>query len=258
MSLENYFLQHIKDSCILTIGAKRTGKSFLALRVLNRCIQSKLFDEYHLVLPQMNGEQNDSYSFLRQYGKNVFIYGKYHDLILEKVDKIRQNKSVFFLIDDATGQLGRSQEALAHIFSTSRHGKNGGSCCWIISHVCKCATKSVRGTTDMVFLTTVFNEEILEDVYMNFLSTKYKIEGKKFADFEKECFSHDSKYRQLLICRDDHNRIATDFNVSDWNILQDKLEKPVEKKVEEKPKPNENTLMRERYRASIRSRRLNF
>jgi hypothetical protein len=52
-----------------------------------------MFDEYILILPTYEYEQNDSYAFLRDYGENVTIYDNYHPKIGERL--LAQQKAAY-------------------------------------------------------------------------------------------------------------------------------------------------------------------
>ena len=197
--MEQIFL-NAKSFNTITIGATNSGKSYLALCYIRYALKHNLYGEYHIIAPHMKDEQNKSYDFLKQHKDKVFYYTKFAYDILDYVEKRKQNNTVFFLIDDATGMIANDnfQTELLRLFSTHRHKKQITNI--IICHSSKNLKKSLRALCHFIFITQIYNEPLLKDIYTDFLSMIYTDKNKTYKDFLSEYSQcRKEEYFQMVI-----------------------------------------------------------
>jgi len=244
MSYESDFLEDNKKHgrSIISIGTPESGKSYLALKYVTYSLQNDLYDEYHIVAPTFNHEENSSYDFLKQHKDKVKIYLKYNAVVSERVDKAREKGKILFVVDDATSELLNNMDnTFIKLFTTTRHSKNGGLTLWIIVHSAKkVLPPMLRQNVKYVFLYRIESSELLEDtIFKEFLSLQYRRQGKKYDHFVEE-FSEvmeNNKFGVVLIAR----KIGIDFDVTHWQFLnaEEQIQMKGTKRIKEKPQvPN--------------------
>jgi hypothetical protein len=257
MSLEDEFMSKIVGTNILTIGTTESGKTYLCIKILYRLLEEKKYDQYHLVLPHYKTEMNNSYAFLKQFKQHVYIYNKYDDIIVDRINSIKDKQSIFFLIDDATGYIDNSQTKLQQLMTGNRHGEHGKSTIWIIGHGAKIAKRNLRNVVKYIFITTILNRKVLYDIYEEFLSMKYENVKEGWLQFYNNYQeSLNEKYHQLCISLINNGIINIDYNVNKWKILNidtKTKQKPIETTKQTKEQPKKQIVIQ-----SERLRRLNF
>lgn len=234
-NLEQYFLDDVvQGRNIITCGTIGSGKSYNLVHYLYYSLKNNQYEEYHLVIPQFKSEQNDSYSFLTDYKDRVFIYKDYHELIIDKVDTLRYKKKVFFVIDDATGEVDFMQKKLIKMMTTCRHGK--GITTWLLGHIGKFMRPAIREVTSFIFITNILGEKMMKNIYEEFLSMYYKHRNGNIDNFFEDYrnMKEEYDYPQMVLCRKMNGDIDIDFTVSTWKYLQVNIEKKKSKKVEKK------------------------
>jgi len=242
MSYENDFLEDNKQHgrSIISIGTPESGKSYLALKYMKYALQNNLYDEYHIVAPTYDYEENSSYDFLKKHKDIVKVYKYYHAVVAEKVDRAREKSKVLFIVDDATSELlNNIDKTFVKLFITTRHSTHGGLTFWMIVHSAKkVLPPMLRQNVKYVFLYRIESSELLEDtIFKEFLSLQYRRQGKKYDDFANE-FSEvmeNNKYGVVLVAR----KIGIDFEVSNWQFLNAKEQQPPKKMLKEKKQPIE-------------------
>ena len=98
-----------KNYVALSIGTKGSGKTFLMLKYLKYALQNRLYDQYVLVLPMFEMEENGSYRFINAKDPNIFIFETYNEVITsnlmkQQVKEKAKKKKIFYVIDDAIGE----------------------------------------------------------------------------------------------------------------------------------------------------------
>lgn len=252
--LETDFLNDLKNHSygLISIGQPNSGKSYMMLSYVKYALYNNIYDSIHLVLPQYCTEESDSYGFLKNYKKKVFIYTKYNELISLKLlsqNNSEKKKKIFYAIDDATGSLFKSlDKSLIQLYTISRHIN---ITTWLIAHGSKSVfAKLLRGIVKFIFVYSLESSKILQDIYEDFFSLQYESEGKKYKDFIKIYNEKviNIKYGSILIMRQN----STDYDVIKWKLLKFKFPKKEElnkeskddkeKKVELKKDINKNII----------------
>jgi len=126
--MERFNLENIKDhSCILSLGKRRSGKSFLQRDIIyNHYCKDKKYKFIILISPTAN--LNDDYNFIpKEYKfenfseillKNLF---KRQELLIKKYGK-RKDLSVLLILDDCIDLSNKRQSnLLSYIFVRGRH-----------------------------------------------------------------------------------------------------------------------------------------
>jgi len=199
-NLQEVFQNDIKETCriIVSYGIKGSGKTYEMMLMIKYFLASKIFDEFHLILPTFKYEKDNQYSFLKQY-KNVFVYDTYHggiakELISNALKNIKQKKEkrVFFGIDDSTHMANAMKNCtyLSEIFTTSRHCK---ICLWMCMHASKSVLgKVMRCNIDILLVHKISNGALLQDLFDEFFSNMpiFNNNIKEFKDFMNGVWEH--------------------------------------------------------------------
>lgn len=171
---ETEFLKDAHKSFIVSIGMKRHGKTYMMLQYLKYALENDLFDYYHLVLPQFGHERDGAYQFLNQYKNKVKVYDRYHKVISDKLLKDLGKQHNFFVIDDATGELGRNfDDSLTKLVTCNEHGL---SCAiWMCIHAGKKVLPPLaRGMLNYLFLYYTTNQVMLKGFWEEYFSKIYR------------------------------------------------------------------------------------
>lgn len=164
---------------IMSLGTKSGGKSFLMNQYLRYCFAHKLYDIYMLVLPSYDVEANDSYSFIDEKNKDILIFTEYNEALPDKImkyqrkliDKKQQKKKILFVIDDASGEHIDSfhlDPNLKRLITSIRHFN---CMLWMIVHaVSGCVSTFARANTDVLIMYNITNQNLLENLYDEYLS----------------------------------------------------------------------------------------
>ena len=181
------FLEQPNEGCraVCSIGLPGAGKSFTMLRALQYWMDHDTFEEYHLVLPQFEHEQNDSYGFLNDYKGNkvIKVYNSYHnkiaqDLLSNQYKKKDKNHKVFLAIDDSTSQSHNLMQSgdMIKIVTESRHARIHS---WTIMHYGRgIIPPKVR--TNLAF---VFMYKLQASAIKEMFDSYIKIPDMKYDDF---------------------------------------------------------------------------
>lgn len=238
-TIETEFLQDNAEHgrSIMSLGTPNSGKSYLALKYLVWALNNNIYDEIHLIAPMIHAEENDSYGFLKQYSKKVFLYQKYHEVVAKKIDKLRESKKIMFMIDDATCELlNNIDNTFIKLWTTTRHSKSGGLTFWVIAHSGKrVLPPMIRQNIKYIFLYSIESAELLDDtIFKEFVSLQYFNEGKKFKDFVKDYMTSMKKHKFgcILIAR----KMGIDWDVPSWNLYNQRA-KTAKKEVKEIKQP---------------------
>ena len=70
MSLQGLVKTFCEKPCfILSIGVRRSGKSYNSLALIHHAMKTGVFQQYILCLPVFDFEQTDSYDFIKKFQK---------------------------------------------------------------------------------------------------------------------------------------------------------------------------------------------
>lgn len=239
---EENFLKDTTDNgrFIMSIGQKGGGKSYLLCAYLKCVLHYNIFKYIHFVCPCYNGEQNNSYAFLKDQ-KHVMIYPHYKEAVSKRVDTDRKKGKTLFIIDDGSGELLKNiDNTFCQLATTGRHFH--GLTTFICVHSCKkILTPLIRQNIDHLFIYRIINMKLLNDLYDEYFSSYFD----RFKDF-KAFYMDIIKEKYSCIHFSIHQE-GLDINVKNWSIItnQDQyvlkktksnVKKPVKKKEEDKPK----------------------
>jgi hypothetical protein len=215
-SMEDEFLNDVLNTgrFILSIGSKGSGKTYLMTAFLQYLLFNNVYQVYHFVCPCYEGEQNDSYNFLKGLN-NVYIYKHYTEKVSIRVDKDRRKYKTCFLIDDATNELLQSNDkTFIHLITTTRHFK--GCLLYVCVHSCKrILIPVVRQNVDYLFIYSMRNADLLKALYDEYFSMDFD----KFIDFKlKFREATKEKYNAILY----GSNTGIDYNINNWNIILNK------------------------------------
>jgi len=218
---EAEFIKSFNGKLAMSIGSKHSGKSYLLLHYLKYAMDHDMFDEYHLVLPVFEFEQNDSYAWLNKHNTKakIHIYSEHDPMIIDRlIQRKRPYNRAFFGIDDSTGswKLQADAEELKFI-SRLRHYNVTQ---WIVVHTVRAALPaSLRSQIDFLFLYMNTNRKALEAIYEEWLSISIPTFKEFMQIYKKEVL--DVEYGSMLIyCRKPG---VYDVHVKDWNLLKKKI-----------------------------------
>lgn len=210
---EEHFLQDADKSFIVSLGLKRSGKTYLMLQYLKLSLQYDTFQEYHLVLPQFGFERDGAYQFLSEHKNKVFIYDRYHELITKKVLEEMKTKHLCFVVDDATGEFtqGGFDSYMSKLLTVNEHGKT--CCVWLCIHgTRKVLPPLARAMLNYLFIYTNDDGPALKKIWEDRFSRLYP----KFEDFA-------AVYDKAMSM--DHNAIMYALNrhhelegILDWDL----------------------------------------
>ena len=218
---EKDFLKAFDGKFAMSIGSKGSGKSFTLLHYIKYAMDNDMYDEYHLVLPVFEFEQNDSYHWLTKHKtqSKIFIYTEHDEMIINALIGRKQpyNKA-FFGIDDSTGSWKLQADAYELKFlSRLRHYKVTQ---WVVVHTVRAALPaSLRSQIDFLFLFMNTNRKALEAIYEEWLSITIPT-FKEFMEIYKKDVLNVEYGSMLIWCRKPG---VYDTDVKGWQILQEKI-----------------------------------
>lgn len=210
-----------KNYVALSIGTKGSGKTFLMLKYLRYSLINNLYDQYVLVLPMFEMEQNGSYKFINAKDKHIYVFESYNEvitanLIKQQVKEKANKKKILYVIDDASGEdVFHLDDSLRNLITSIRHYNVG---LWMCIHSASgILSPFIRQQTDILFLSKITNYKLLKNIYEEFLSLMGDYVGndghKNFID--KFIQLHKEKYQVIYM------NIRTgiiDYNVSQWEF----------------------------------------
>jgi len=217
MDLENNFIKDSIDSCRFTVicGGKGSGKSHAFLAYFKLFYHHGKYDEYILILPELDTEVDKKYDFLRSLN-NVTIYTEYDKTIFDYVKALTKTKKVFLCFDDATNAMfkNKNDETITKLASTTRHGK--GCALFLITHaLSNILLPHVRSLIDHLFIGVFSNMRIIKNsLWQENLSLV--IDWKEFMEMYKT---------QIVDREEDHpflylnRKRQYDYNVHQWEMM---------------------------------------
>lgn len=198
----------LENKLVLGLGAKGSGKSYLMLNFLRHAMDNNLFQRYILILPAFEFEQADSYKFINHMRKDIFVFTHYNevitrDLIKNQMDPKKGKLKTLFVIDDSSAQnIFNIDNNLKHMITVLRHLN---VCMWLICHSCSgILSPFIRMNTDILLLSKLTNNKLLETVYEEFMSLHPKYNGRTgIIAFRQDFIKlHKDKYQSFYInCR---------------------------------------------------------
>jgi hypothetical protein len=210
----NFITDNKKNGRVICIcGRKGSGKSYLATNYLAVSYLYNTYDEYVLIFPEFNSDNNDdTYDFIKTQ-RNTTVFTSFDPSIIDSVKEKSKTKKVLFILDDATGYLmqDKGQQQLCGLTTTCRHGK--GVTVILICHALKSVLKPVvRGMIDYLMIGaftnyTIIKKQLYEENLSMLMDEKDFIE-----DYKELIIAHDHNF--LLI----DGKCRIDFNVEDWQL----------------------------------------
>jgi len=226
-STEKEFLEGFRGKLAMSIGSKHSGKSVTLLAYVRYALEHELYDEYHMVLPTWEFEENDSYAWLKKYKTKakIYVYSEHDQMIIERLQtRPRPYNKAFFGIDDSTGswKIQADAEELKFL-SRLRHF---GVTQWIVVHTCRAGLPaSLRSQIDFLFLFMNTNRKALEAIYEEWLSISIPTFKEFMQIYKKEVL--DKEYSSMLIwCRKPG---VYDTHVKDWKFVTDYVKTDMKK-----------------------------
>lgn len=218
----NDFLESFnKNYVALSIGTKGSGKTYLMLKYLKFAMKNNIYDQYVLILPMFEMEQNGSYKFINIKDPIMFVFETYNEVITanlmkQQVKEKNDKKKVFYVIDDASGEdVFHIDESLRHLITSIRHFN---VCLWMCIHSASgILSPFIRQQTDILFLSKITNFKLLKNIYEEFLSLMDDYVGNDGHKHFIESFIklHKEKYQVIYM------NIRTgliDYNVAKWEF----------------------------------------
>ena len=220
-STEKEFLEQFHGKFTMSLGCKHSGKSFGLLHYIKYAMDNNMYDEYHLVLPVFEFEQNESYKWLSEHKTKakIFVYTEHDPMIFNTLISRKQPfNNAFFGIDDSTGSWKLQADAEELKFLSRLRHYNVTQ--WVVVHTVRAALPaSLRSQIDFLFLYLNTNRKALEALFDEWMSITIPTFKEFMAVYKKEVL--DIEYASMLIfCRKPG---IYDPKVKDWLILQEKI-----------------------------------
>ena len=115
--------------------------------------------------------------------------------------------------------MNNCDNTLLKLWVTTRHSTSGGVTVWIVLHSARRSVPPMmRENLKYLFIYRIESAELLEEtIYKEFLSLKYRKQGKKFQDFVEdfEEVMEREEYGVILVAR----KKGVDFNTNKWNFI---------------------------------------
>ena len=251
--LENYFINDKTSRFTVVVGAKGSGKTFLLLAMIHYylhldAVGKPRYDEFHLVLPSFENEQNDSYRFLLPHKKKVFVYPRYTPVVLEMMmGRKTDDKRFFFCIDDSSGfgQDMYNDAGLTQLITCCRHSQ---VTIVIVAHSLKSIIKPViRQNVDWLVAFTTQNM-LVKFIWDEYIDGKFADSYPKWIDFQKAFYEHVWSQKHNALClRLNPPPAELTWEVGSWRFMHFFLERVMKVKGTvdwSKPGVTEKTSMR--------------
>ena len=167
-----------KPVFILSIGIRKSGKSYNSLALIELAMAKNVFDYYILCLPVYDYEQTDSYKFIKDYEKankgGVAIYDKYSYLITDKIlaaaNKISKKRILIFVDDAMLSKSAIYEQNFYGLLSIARHL---GISIMLNFHSLtsgRVLSPFVRQNIDLFCLYKVVSDQLLKLIYDEYVS----------------------------------------------------------------------------------------
>lgn len=242
-SPEEQWYKDMDRAVTLSLGMKRSGKTYLLMKFLIRAIRENKYDEYHLVLPQYHHERDDKYKWLKYY-PNVIVYNAYAKMVSDRVLLAMKTKHVFFGIDDATSELLNNIDAsFSRLLTCNEHGKQ--CAVWLCVHSArKILTPLVRQMINYLFVYKNANRKLMMDIWEEWFS----MEIPDFKEFSQ-------MYKQVVYEQDNEALLYSFQGHHSYGIKHFALMNETEPKVPKKKKATKNFVQvdpkQERMKLSV-------
>lgn len=196
-----------KPLFILSIGVKKSGKSYNTLALLKHAMEHKVFNNYILCLPVFDYEATDSYDFIKKEQKskksNIRVFDRYSYLItaeIMKSAKTLKGKRTLIFIDDA--MLSSSSIYSPDFYGMLSIARHLGITLIVNYHSLtsgRCLSPFVRQNIEYLCLYKIVSEDLLRMIYDEYLSLATDI--KDWKDFRSRYIQHvnGGEYRSLLL-----------------------------------------------------------
>ena len=207
-----------KNSVVIQVGSRHTGKTLFSMSILSYCIKNKLFDSYHLVIPTYRYQRYNTFQWIDDLNDKdqdkITIYESFGLFIVEDLIKNRKkNGNTLFMIDDATSfmELFSQNKSLRKLIVESRHLR---VTTWLISHSLKSTINPlIRSNTAYYLLHKQSNASFLGSLWEENLSLF--VDKKIFMNMCKDKMLSDG-YVCIVI---DSDRSLLDCNAMKWDFI---------------------------------------
>lgn len=171
------FLKDTLDTCriILAAGVKGSSKSYTMLNFLKFCILTKVYQTFHLIMPNFKSDQNqEQYEFLKHIpkGVKVIIYTKYSSVVMSRIIDVqeRDGTTALCVVDDATAS-GSDISRDINFVKTMTESRHLKLCLYVIVHCLKkVLSPTIRANIDYILLYKVTNDKLLRSFYEEYMS----------------------------------------------------------------------------------------
>jgi hypothetical protein len=183
-------------------------------------MKKKLFDRYILVLPAWTCEQKDSYAFINEKDKDIFVFTNYHEVITANLMKensnIKKRKNTCFIIDDASGQqMFNLDNSLIQLITIIRHLD---VCLWLLCHAASgIMGVFLRSNVDILLISRITNRKLLETLHEEYLSLTSSYQGREgFKRFISDVVNlHKEPFQSIYV---DLRENLLDMGVNGWKF----------------------------------------
>lgn len=208
-----------KNSVVVEVGSRHTGKTLFAMSILSHCLKNELFDSYHLVLPTYQYQRYNTFRWIEELTdkqqNKITIYESFGLFIIDDLINNRQkNGNTLFMVDDATSflELFQSNKSLRKLITESRHLSVST---WLISHSLRSTINPlIRSNTSYYLLHKQSNANFLSGLWEENISLF--LDKKEFMAMCKDRMLNDS-YVCIVI---DSDRSVVDCNAMDWGFVK--------------------------------------
>ena len=207
-----------KPIFILSLGVKKSGKSYNTLALLKMAMDKNVFDQYIMCLPVYQYEATDSYDFIKKYKKanpkKMAIFDRYSYLITNTMMKKADGKkrTLIFIDDAALSAQSIYESNFYGMLSIARHI---GISLVINYHSLtsgRALSPFIRQNIEYLCLYKIVSEDLLKTIYDEYLSLATDIGSWK--EFRQKYIKHVNaeEFRSILL---DAWSGATDWNLRD-------------------------------------------
>ena len=196
-----------KPIFILSIGVRKSGKSYNSLNLIELAMKRNVFDYYILCLPVYDFEQTDSYKFIKDYNKankgKVSVYDKYSYLITDKIldnaKKISKKRILIFIDDAMLSKSAIYEHNFYGLLSIARHL---GISLMLNFHSLtsgRVLSPFVRQNIDYLCLYKIVSDQLLKLVYDEYVSLAS--DGIDWKSFRAQYMKHvnSGEFQSLLL-----------------------------------------------------------
>lgn len=185
VALEEMWLDTKSAPCVLLVGARGSGKSFMANKMLRAALSCNAIDVLFACVPVYNYEASGSYRWfsLPEFKDRIFVSEAYSPSLTQKLlDRpiTDDSKRIAYWIDDlaaSDGEVFWADKNYQKLLVISRHKK---TCLVLCNHSVASGHQIpafVRQQISHIFLLRVSNRKLLESAFIEFMSLHPAFQG---------------------------------------------------------------------------------